>query len=78
MWENAASFGALLVFAEHRYFGQSLPFGSRTDPDAMQYLTTDQVGKTYTYTYMHIHIHAHTHTHTHTHTNQRHNVNILI
>ena len=44
MWENAASFGAMLIFAEHRYYGESLPISSDAplDGDHLQYLTMEQ------------------------------------
>ncbi|VVC30216.1 Alpha/Beta hydrolase fold,Peptidase S28 [Cinara cedri] len=44
MWEIAEDFGAMLVFAEHRYYGVSMPYGSRSydNRSTLGYLTSEQ------------------------------------
>ncbi|KAL1486600.1 hypothetical protein MTO96_046888 [Rhipicephalus appendiculatus] len=44
MWEWAPEFNALVVFAEHRFYGQSLPFGNKSyeSPHHLGYLTSEQ------------------------------------
>ena len=38
----AETFGALVVYAEHRYFGESMPFGDASfDKENLKYLTVE-------------------------------------
>lgn len=44
MWDNAQNFGAAIVFAEHRFYGKTLPFGNKsfTELDNIGYLSSEQ------------------------------------
>jgi lysosomal Pro-X carboxypeptidase len=42
MWENAEELGALLVFGEHRYYGETLPFDPPFAPAQLKWLSVEQ------------------------------------
>jgi len=43
MFELAKQWNALVIFAEHRYYGQTLPFGQNSfTPANMAWLTSEQ------------------------------------
>ncbi len=44
MWENAGALSSMLVWAEHRYYGESLPFGaaSAANGSTLAWLTMEQ------------------------------------
>lgn len=51
IFDIAPGFNALIVFAEHRYYGESLPFGNKSfsSPTALGYLSTSQALADYVY-----------------------------
>ena len=53
MWENAGKYNAIMIFAEHRYFGKSFPFGLERlltlENKYWQYLSSDQAIADYAY-----------------------------
>ncbi|XP_018326023.1 lysosomal Pro-X carboxypeptidase [Agrilus planipennis] len=51
IWEIADTFGALIVFAEHRYYGESMPFGNKSliNNSYLGYLSSSQALADYVY-----------------------------
>lgn len=49
IWDIAPQFNAMIVFAEHRYYGTSMPFGGKSfsSNDTIKYLTVDQALQDY-------------------------------
>lgn len=55
MWETAEQFKAEIIFAEHRYYGKSLPFGNTSfDTNNIGYLRTEQALADFVYLLDHL------------------------
>ena len=54
MWENAPNLNALIVFAEHRYYGKSQVTKEENPPKNLQYLSAEQAIMDYVYLIDHL------------------------
>lgn len=57
MWDIAPEFKALIVFAEHRYYGKTMPYGKQSydSPKQYGYLTAEQALADYAHLIGHLH-----------------------
>ncbi|KAL5012801.1 hypothetical protein ScPMuIL_011352 [Solemya velum] len=56
IWDTAPEFNALIIFAEHRYYGESLPYGASAfkNPSKLNYLTSEQALADYASLILHL------------------------
>lgn len=66
-WDLAATYHGLLIFIEHRYYGESLPFGSSSyqDTQHLNFLSSGQALADFAViiTATKVHVHSHTQCH---------------
>ena len=56
MWDMSKAFNATVVFAEHRYYGKSVPFGEKSydSLENIRYLSSEQALADYVYLIDHL------------------------
>lgn len=55
MWEQAPLLGAMVIFAEHRYYGESFPLNVTKDVGNYGFLSVEQALADYAYLIQHFH-----------------------
>jgi lysosomal Pro-X carboxypeptidase len=58
MWDNAQLVGAMVIFAEHRYYGDSIPTNASFNENPYLYLSVEQALADYAYLIEYFHKNA--------------------